>query len=79
MKNEERPEAHFHASVCGADVAKPHVIAGVETVIVVSCAEYNQMALTQKKLSVFFRESPLVGVDIDLIRGKDGREADIDL
>jgi antitoxin Phd len=57
----------------------PQVITkrGVETVIVLSYAEYRQMVLTQKKLSDFFRESPLVAVDLDLTRDKSGSRADI--
>jgi len=59
----------------------PQVITkrGVETVIVLSYVEYRQMALTQKKLSDFFRESPLIGVDFDLTRDKSGPRADIAL
>jgi antitoxin Phd len=59
----------------------PQVITkrGVETVIVLAYAEYRQMALNQKKLSDFFRDSPLVGVDLDLTRDKSGPRADIDL
>ncbi len=52
---------------------------GVETAIVLSYAEYRQMALTRKKLSDFFRESPLFGVDLDLTRDKSGPRADIAL
>ena len=57
----------------------PQVITkrGVETVIVLSYAEYRKMVVTQKKLSDFFRESPLVAVDLDLTRDKSGLRADI--
>lgn len=41
---------------------------GVETAIVLSYGDYRKMLLSQKKLSAFFRESPLVGVDLDLSR-----------
>ena len=41
---------------------------GVEVAIVLSCSEYRKMITSQKKLSDFFRESPLVGVDLDLDR-----------
>ena len=59
----------------------PQVITkrGVETVIVLSYTEYRQMTLTQKKLSDFFRDSPLVAVDLDLTRDKSGPRADIAL
>jgi antitoxin Phd len=52
----------------------PQVITkrGVEAVIVLSYAEYRTMLLNQKKLSAFFRESPLVGEDLDLTRDKSG-------
>ena len=48
----------------------PQVIArhGVETAIVLSCADYRQMLLTQTPLSTFFRTSPLAGSDLDLTR-----------
>lgn len=52
---------------------------GVETVIVLSYAEYRKMVLSQKKLSDFFRESPLVDVDLDLTRDKSQLRADIAL
>ncbi|MCL4871239.1 MAG: type II toxin-antitoxin system Phd/YefM family antitoxin [Anaerolineae bacterium] len=41
---------------------------GVETAIILSYSDYRKMVSSQKKLSQFFRESPLVGVDLDLIR-----------
>lgn len=48
----------------------PQVITrrGVETAIVISWADYREMLLKQEKLSEFFRESPLFGVDLDLTR-----------
>jgi prevent-host-death family protein len=41
---------------------------GVETAIVLSYEEYRKLLVNQKKLSEFFRESPLVGVELDLTR-----------
>ena len=41
---------------------------GIEVAIVLSYSEYRKMITSQKKLSDFFRESPLVGVDLDLDR-----------
>jgi prevent-host-death family protein len=41
---------------------------GIEVAIVLSYSEYRKMITSQKKLSNFFRESPLVGVDLDLDR-----------
>jgi len=59
----------------------PQVITrrGVETVIVLSYTEYRTMLLNRKKLSTFFRESPLVGEDLDLTRDKSGLRDDIEL
>jgi prevent-host-death family protein len=52
---------------------------GVETVIVLSYAEYRKVILNRKKLSDFFRESPLAGVDLNLRHDKSGLRADIAL
>jgi prevent-host-death family protein len=41
---------------------------GIETAIVLSYTDYRKMLMQQKKLSEFFRESPLVGVDLNLTR-----------
>jgi prevent-host-death family protein len=59
----------------------PQVITkrGKETVIVLSYADYRKMMLAQKKLSDFFRESPLVGIDLDLTRDKSPTRTDVDL
>lgn len=43
---------------------------GVETVIVLSYRQYRKGLLNQKKLSEFFRESPLAKSDLDLRRDK---------
>lgn len=49
---------------------------GVETVIVLSYAEYRALVLRQQSLSQFFRESPLAGEDLDLAHNRSGlREA----
>jgi prevent-host-death family protein len=52
---------------------------GVETAIVLSYEEYRRMLLNQKKLSEFFRESPLVGVDLDLTRDSSPLRDDLPL
>lgn len=59
----------------------PQVITkrGVETVIVLSYTEYRSMMLSRKKLSSFFRESPLVGDDLDLTRDKTELRPDVEL
>ncbi len=48
----------------------PQVITrhGVETVVVVSYTEFRKRQLAQKKMSEFFRESPLVDAKVDLAR-----------
>ena len=52
---------------------------GVETAIVLSYADYRKLVLNQQKLSDFFRESPLVGVDLDLTRDTSPSREDIAL
>lgn len=48
----------------------PQVITrrGAETAVVLSYADYRKLLQGQKKLSEFFRGSPLVGVELDLTR-----------
>lgn len=48
----------------------PQVITrrGVETAVVLSFTDYRKMLLGRKRLSEFFRESPLVGLDFELMR-----------
>jgi len=60
----------------GPQVVTKH---GVEVAVVLSYAEYRKMATAQKKLSAFFRESPLVDVDLDLTRDKSEVRDDIEL
>lgn len=59
----------------------PQVITkrGVEVAVVLSYTEYRQMMASQKKLSDFFRESPLAEVDLDLTRDKGDARDDIAL
>ena len=52
---------------------------GVETAIVLSYQEYRRMLLRQKKLSNFFRESPLAGIALDLRRDQSGWRSDVEL
>jgi antitoxin Phd len=60
----------FSEVVEEALVHGPQVITrrGVETAVLLSYADYQQMILSGQKLSDFFRQSPLVGVDLDLTR-----------
>jgi prevent-host-death family protein len=57
----------------------PQVITkrGVEAVIVLSYSEYRKLLASQKKLSEFFRQSPLVGSDLDLNRDRSAVRPDI--
>jgi antitoxin Phd len=52
---------------------------GVETVIVLSYGQYRKAMLSQKKLSEFFRESPLAKLDLVLRRDKSGLRTDVAL
>jgi len=52
---------------------------GVEVAIVLSVDEYNKMVATRGKLSDFFQESPLAGVDLQLTRDKSETRQDLDL
>jgi antitoxin Phd len=55
------------AIASGPQIISKH---GVETAVVLSLDEYRRLTVSRKKLSTFFRESPLVGVDLDLSRDK---------
>jgi antitoxin Phd len=59
----------------------PQVITkrGKETAILLSYADYRKMLLNQKKLSDFFRESPLAGVHLDLSRDSSPVRDDVPL
>jgi prevent-host-death family protein len=59
----------------------PQVITrrGKETAILLSYADYRKMVLKQKRLTEFFRESPLVGVELDLARDRSPIRDDVAL
>ena len=59
----------------------PQVITrhGVEVAIVISFAEYQKMMASRGKLSDFFRDAPLVGIELDLARDKSDARQDLDL
>jgi antitoxin Phd len=52
---------------------------GVEVAIVMSYAEYKKMIASKGSLSTFFRDSPLVGIDLDLDRDKSDVRQDVEL
>lgn len=51
---------------------------GEEVVVVLSKAEYNRLKKSKTSLVEFFRQSPLVGIDLDLERDQ-SLPRDIDL
>lgn len=53
---------------------------GEEAVVVLSVSEYRKMLLDRKKLSEFFKESPLAGLEeIDLTRDRSSLRPDAEL
>jgi prevent-host-death family protein len=52
---------------------------GVEVAIVISYAEYQKMIASRGRLSTFFRDSPLVGTNLDFDRDKSGIRQDAEL
>ena len=52
---------------------------GVEVAVVLSIADYQKMMASRGKLSTFFRDSPLVGMELDLARDKGDARQDLDL
>jgi antitoxin Phd len=52
---------------------------GVEVAIVLSYVEYQRMLASRQRLSEFFRESPLVGVELDLTRDTSDARDDVQL
>ena len=52
---------------------------GVEVAIIISYAEYQKMIASRGKLSTFFQDSPLVGVELELTRDKSEAREGFDL
>ena len=52
---------------------------GVEVAIVLSLADYQKLMASRGKLSTFFRDSPLVGMELDLTRDKGDARQDLAL
>lgn len=59
----------------------PQVITkhGVETAVLLSYADYQEITAGRQKLSDFFRNSPLTGVEIDLTRDTSSIRRDAEL
>jgi|APIni6443716594_1056825.scaffolds.fasta_scaffold40106_2 antitoxin Phd len=57
----------------------PQVITrrGVEVAVIISYADYRKISGAKRKLSAFFRESPLAGVKLDLRRDRGSLREDI--
>ena len=58
----------------------PQVITvhGADAVVVVSTDQYRKLSRRKGTLTEFFRRSPLVGVDLDIVRRADtGRPVDL--
>jgi prevent-host-death family protein len=52
---------------------------GVEVAILISYESYQKMIASRGKLSDFFRESPLAGIDLDLARDKSDARREFEL
>lgn len=52
---------------------------GKEVVIILSYVEYKKMIVSRGSLSAYFRDSPLVGADLDLTRDASGVREDVEL
>lgn len=52
---------------------------GTEVAVVLSIDEYRKMTANKGKLSEFFAQSPLAGVDLDLARDPSGVRQDVEL
>lgn len=59
----------------------PQVITkhGVEVAVVLSLDEYRKMTASRGKLSDFFQDSPLAGIELDLTRDKSEARKNLDL
>jgi antitoxin Phd len=61
---------------------EPQIISrrGTETAVILSVSDYKKLVLDRKKLSDFFHDSPLSGVEgLDLMRDKSGLRIDTQL
>jgi antitoxin Phd len=74
-------KSELNALVENALTVGPQLITrrGVDTVVVISYVEYQQMRFGQQKLSEFFRQSPFVEVELDIERDKSLPRPDLEL
>ena len=65
----------FSRVVADAMAEGPQVITrhGVDVAVVLSMGEYRDLMAARPKLSQFFGESPLYGVELDLSRAADSK------
>ena len=77
----QEAKSKFSEVIEAAQEDGPQIITkhGVETAVVLSYEDYRKLFLSQKRLSDFFRESPLVGVDLDLARDRSPVRPDVAL
>lgn len=77
----QEAKTHFNEIIDAALTEGPQIITrqGIETAVVLSYTEYRQLVLKRKKLSDFFRESPLFDSGIELQRDKTPARGDIEL
>ncbi len=66
----QQAKNHFSELVNRALSEGPQVVTrhGEEIVVILSKADYNRLIKSQNSLLDFFRQSPLVGVELDLER-----------
>ena len=66
-------KSKFSQVVKEAQKTGPQVVTkrGIETVIIISITDYKRLTKPNKKLTTFFRESPLYGIDLDFKRSKE--------
>ncbi len=69
----------LHRVVDNAVKQGPQIITkhGVETAVVLSYDAYKKIMTPKKKLSSFFRDSPLTDLELNLERDKTGSREDI--
>lgn len=77
----QEAKSKFSQVVDEALEGDPQIITrhGQEVAVVLSLAEYRQLLVSRSKLSDFFRQSPLAGLDIDLARDQSAVREDAEL